>query len=247
MKYVEIVKKNLNLEKEELYFKSDNNYRYMLEHVNKKLGDDYLLLIKNEFKDIYLKNKDLLITLCNLNDKYGKTLKNNFNDFCNCSPTNLRYIYQTLLILEFMKKQEIKDIDIIEVGGGYGGLCFFLFKLSKLYNINIKSYNMFDLDEVCEFQKKYLKIHDIDINTNNIEKDIKNINKDSFLISNYAFSEIDKYYQDLYTIKLFNKYIKNGFLAWNAINVYKFIENKEIYEETERPLTGKKNKYLYIK
>lgn len=38
-----------------------------------------------------------------------------------------------------------------------------------------------------------------------------------------------------YTSKILNTYVSHGFIAWNAIDVYKFIENKKIHVEEEKP------------
>ena len=61
---------------------------------------------------------------------YGKTNKHPFEDFMACSPTNLRWIYYSLLILEDMKKYKLNNIDIIEIGSSYGGLCFFIHNIA---------------------------------------------------------------------------------------------------------------------
>ncbi len=123
-----------------------------------------------------------------MNDLYGKTNKFNYDNFCECSPTNLRYILHSLLTLNYMKNNSLNNINIVEIGGGYGGGCLFMYKLSSLFDININSYTIFDLQEPMILQKKYLKLHNININTINIFDDFK-LSSNLFLISNYAFSE----------------------------------------------------------
>jgi hypothetical protein len=61
-----------------------------------------------------------------------------------------------LLILDHIKKNLLNNIDLVEICGGYGGLCLFIFKLSILFNISINSYTIFDLSEPMILQKKYL-------------------------------------------------------------------------------------------
>ena len=70
--YTQCVKENINLEKENLFFKSDPRYNYVLEHVNLAQGLEYLSLIKREFKEFYGEHKDFLIQLCKKNDSIGK-------------------------------------------------------------------------------------------------------------------------------------------------------------------------------
>ena len=138
-------------------FKSNSNYTPILEHVSSEQGIKYLYEIQTRFNSFYNDNKDYLIELSHLNDYYGKTNKSTITNFTNCSPTNLRYILHSLLILTYMNECMLNNIDIVEIGGGYGGLCFFIEKLSKLFNININSYTIFDLPEPLLLQKKYLE------------------------------------------------------------------------------------------
>lgn len=130
-----------------------------------------------------------------------------------------------------MKKYKLNNVDIIEIGGGYGGLCFFVHSIAPLYEINITSYTIFDLLEPSLLQEKYL-------NALNIEKvkfcqidNFNNLKNNSFLISNYAFSEINIELQSEYTEKIINPYTIYGFLAWNAIPVYDFVDNSIIEKE----------------
>jgi hypothetical protein len=144
-----------------------------------------------------------------------------------------------------MNECNLNNIDVIEIGGGYGGLCFFLYKLSHLFNIHINSYSIFDLQEPLLLQKKYLE----NINVNGVHfttmDDLENIKKNSFLISNYAYSEISLDLQKKYTEKLLNPYVSHGFLTWNFIEPYHFIENKMIKTEKEYPSTGD-NFYIWF-
>lgn len=247
--YINVVRENLLLQKYELNFKSNENYTQILEHVSFKFGCEYLELIKNEFSDYFYKNKKHLLDLCMKNDMYGKTIKSNFDYFCVCSPSNLRYIYHSLLILSYIKSKSLNNINFVEIGGGYGGLCFFIHNLSKLFDISISSYTMFDLPDVCKLQKKYLDIFDIKVNTYHLDDNFE-LSKDSFLISNYALSEISKDLQLKYKKNLLDPFISCGFLVWNSDLYFKFIENNEknilIKTETERPLTGPLNFFVYI-
>jgi len=103
---------------------------------------------------------------------------------------------------------------------------------------------MFDLKQPLLLQEKYLK--QLNINgVNFVELDnIKNLKNDSFLISNYAFSEIDMELQKKYKDNVLNPFVSHGFLAWNFIDVYNFIDNKDIKKEVEYPLTNHNNYYV---
>jgi len=218
-------------------FKSDKEYVKVLEHVSQDLGAQYLIEIKNRYGPLYEKNKKLLIELCQKNDLYGKTIKSQFDEFTTCSPTNLRYIFQSFLILDDIKKSESRDI--IEIGGGYGGLCFFMFNLAKLFDITIRSYAIFDLLPASLLQEKYLKSLNIKNTAFFQLEDFSNLRVGSFLISNYAFSEIEKDLQHKYTQKIINPYTSYGFLAWNRGpdlgSVYGFVNDSIIEEEKAYP------------
>ena len=243
--YQECINTFIHLDKIEWNFKSNPKYNYMLEHVWEQLGKDCLSEIINRFYLFFTKNKNYLIELCNINDLYGEPNKAIFNDFTTCSPTNIRYILHSLLILTHMNECLLKDVDLIEIGGGYGGLCFFLNKLSIFFNINIKSYTIFDLHEPLLLQEKYLD----GLNISNVNfaqiNNFKNIKENSFFVSTYAFSEIEIELQKEYTQKILNPYVSHGFIAWNSIDLYDFIENKNISSEIDFPVSGPKN--LYVK
>lgn len=234
VEYVKTIVKNLNLNENEWYFKSDPSYKEVLEHVDKSIGDRYFNEIFQRYHKIFVENKELLIELCNENDKYGKTNKEYFSNFIFCSPTNLRYILHSFLILEYMQNKKLNDLNIIEIGGGYGGLCFFINKLSKLFNIVINSYTIFDLFEASQLQEKYLKKLNMD-NVNFYQLDnFKGLNKDSFLIGNYSFSEISLDIQKIYIEKILTPFISHGFLCWNAIPLYQFINKKLFIDKASR-------------
>ena len=239
--YVQCVKENINLEKENLFFKSDPRYNYVLEHVNLAQGLEYLSLIKEEFGDFYESNKDFLIELCKKNDEIGAPAKGYFINFCSCSPTNLRYIYQSLLTLKYAKEIGLENLKIVEIGGGYGGLCLFLKSLSSLFGVSIDSYVLYDIPEIEQLQSKYLQYHEIEITPK------EEICSGYFLVSNYAFSELPQDIRKVYEDEVINPFCDYGFLSWNACDLYDFIKDKEIKSEQERPLTSTRNLYVYFK
>lgn len=211
-------------------FKSHSDFIYMTEHTSKELGDYYLNEIIEEFSNIFLDKKNYFISCIKDNDKYGKTLKYNFSNLIMCSPSNLRYIYQSLKICNYIKTLDLNCIDFIEIGGGYGGLCYYLYKISKIFDITINSYSIFDLYNPGLLIKQYLKtlnIHNVNIftldNINNIS--LKN---NSFLISTYAFSELIPNIRNEYQKLLIEPYIAHGFIAWNNCEPYNFTKNKTI-------------------
>lgn len=243
-RYTETVKRNLGVHEDRWDFKSDATYTYILEHLSQKEGEDYLALIKKEFNDLYVQNKDRLIELAQLNDKYGSPTIFNITDFTMCSPTNLRYIYHCFLILEFANSRHQNEIDIVEIGGGYGGLCYYLYNLAYLFDVKIKSYTMFDIPAVCKLQKKYLNNLDIEIQADGV--DDFQLQRNSFLISNYAFSELPEDTRNKYSDLIINEFTSHGFLGWNSIDLYDFVDNSHITSHAERPTFGPKHQFVYF-
>ena len=99
------------LKTNDLNFKSDKSYNSILEHVSFEQGKEYISLIMeiiyDEFKEITFENiNDYLL----MNDKYGNPHKEVFlynNTQIICSPTSLRYILHSLIILKYLKDKNL--------------------------------------------------------------------------------------------------------------------------------------------
>jgi len=228
--YGEYCKSQSLLEPSQWDFKSHTDFTYMTEHTNKHLGDNYVKEIMTEFGKIFYENRKYLFSCIEENDKYGKTTKFDHNNLITCNPSNMRYIYQSLKICNYIKSLNLNNIDFIEIGGGYGGLCYYLHKISDLFDIKISSYSIFDLKNPGLLLNKYLKTLNInDVNIYTLD-DINNITlkTDCFLVSTYAFSELVDDVRNEYQKLLIEPYVLHGFIAWNAIEPYNFTKNGNI-------------------
>lgn len=127
------------------------------------------------------------------------------------SCTTLRYVMFALEILEHMRGKNLKEVDVVEIGGGYGGQACMMYLLSK--DIKIKSYTILDLPEVNNLQKHFIKEwnSELDVTCTTLESFTGSPN---FLISNYALGEFDKDTQNTYIEKLV-KNVEHGFICWN--------------------------------
>ena len=106
--------------KEEWTFKCNPNYNYVLEHVNKMQSEMIINEMKKRCTTFYKENKEFLIELCKKNDTYGHPIKSDINDFTVCSPSNLRYIFHSILILDYIKtniESFGNSINLIEIEG----------------------------------------------------------------------------------------------------------------------------------
>jgi len=222
-------------------FKSNQHYCGILEHMSHSQGLEYLHLIKTTTN----LSEESIIEYCKENDRIGGGVKYDFG-FVHTSPSNFRYIFHCHLILKHICNLNINDIDIVELGGGYGGLCLAINIFSSYYGIKIKRYNLIDLPVISTLQKKYLDNHNLKYKVNSFSAfnyGIEINEKNLFVISNYCFSEIANEYQQNYIKFLFPK-VEHGFMVWNHIPLYNFVFNYK--EETEYPLTGHLNKYVYF-
>ena len=227
-------------------FKNNSNYTYMLEHVQKDQGESYLQLILSNTNI----NEQEIIDFCSKNDALGNTTRQLYNinsSTISVSPTSLRYIYQAHLILTHIKTINKPNTDIVEVGGGYGGLCLAIHHFAPKYEVIINSYRICDLTFIICLQQLYLNSVEPSLQVEFVDaiQHGENINcNDLFLISNYCFSEISEENQKCYMQKLFPK-VSHGFIAWNHIPVYDF--GFRAIVEPEVPCTGGPlNKYVYF-
>jgi hypothetical protein len=223
-------------------FKCNENYKWVLEHVDKDTGASYIKYI-NKLSNISFNE---IQGYCLMNDIIGNPDKSDYY-FITTSPTNMRYILHSHIILTYLKSLNLPSIDIVEVGGGYGGLCLAINYFCEKYNIQINSYTIIDLPAVSTLQKKYISLVNPKLSINYLDSTTFGSTLETnnmFLISNYCFSEIADDLQKQYIQHLFPK-VSHGFMAWNIIPLYNFgFEYK--HEELKLTSTSKYNLDLYV-
>jgi len=202
----------------------------------KKIGDWLLNIYIKEYKHL-LKYLETGIN----NDKYLKPVKFDYEyllkDKVELSTYKLSYCcisytIKAINILKHIQSLKLDKVNIIEIGGGYGGQSFILHNLCINFNIKIESYTIIDLEYPSKIQNKYIELLNIP-NTQSFYN-IENIDtsKFNFFISNYALSEISTKIQNKYIDNLL-KNIKHGFLLWNFLN-----------KEEMNPYFKKKGKHI---
>lgn len=187
-------------------FKSSEYYNNILEHVDYELGKEYYGHIQKFGKEIF----DQYLNKFLENDLIGNPRKFNYENV-EMSPTTIRYIKNVIDLSSICADQEVSKI--VEVGGGYGGLCKTLSVLC-----DFSEYLNIDLPEALQIQKKYLenfseiypKIEFVPCN------ELENVFNIDLFISNYSLSELNIETQMSYYDKLI-KHSKIVYITYNLM------------------------------
>jgi hypothetical protein len=211
-------------------FRRDHTFYDMYEHASYEQGLAYLEEIKKV--PVVFEKIERFVA----NDLVGSPKLRMYEELgILTAPTTLRYVK---VLADLVKHfGSLDDMNIVEVGGGYGGQCRIIHEMFK-----VKSYTLVDLPEAVSLAQRYLKEFDIVINASGGPYDL--------FISNYAFTEIMRGYQDIYTKHFIRKssrgYITCNFYEWHdSDNMLNFSELVNIVPGTqvheEIPLTAKDN------
>ena len=121
-------------------FKSHPAYTHVLEHVSYEEGKQYLKEIDSDYFDKLQEIKQ--------NDAMGKPNTHEYPSVGEISPTTIRYIKNTS---DIINKFGTSFDSIVEIGGGYGGLC----KVMSSF-VKFDQYLLLDLEECNLLSRKYL-------------------------------------------------------------------------------------------
>ena len=219
-------------------FKSNREYREILEHVNRELGKKYLEVIRRYGNAPYKFHEYLSLNYCS-------PFRYTYKGLGRVSPSNLRYgkIALDLRVLF----GSLDDFAISEIGIGYGGQYHALTTISKL-----KSYTFYDLPQVIKLANLYLSRLCPDLKVHK-PGNFQVLNQAADLvISNYAFSELEKSLQEIYFQNVISN-SKRGYVIFNDISKGAFdtINVEEFAQRipgavivNEFPLTHKNNKLV---
>lgn len=205
-------------------FKSIQGYKNILEHVTPRQGAEYLQIAMEMAGDALLENLESFKE----NDIFGSPDTFSYPETGKISPTTIRYIKNVFEMATLLKDVPISRV--VEVGGGYGGLCK---TLSVVCDFD--EYILVDLPEAVKVQEKYIS------NFPELAKKCKFISCDDLeevkdvdlFISNYALSECDYETQVNYYGKLVSN-SKYAYIIYNLVNFNDFYYNKFTEMMSER-------------
>ena len=189
-------------------FKSRYEIQTIFEHVPGWLGEKYLenILYNNP---IILDRAEEFIRA---NDAYGSPRKSQYFKYNidGMSPTTARYMKVLSDLIGLYGS--LDNMNIVEIGGGYGG---FTLVVSKMFKF--KNYYNVDLETPGKLAQKYCTLTGVEnfhvVTPTQLEK-LEDIEID-LLISNYAFSECNYETQDVYIEKILSK-AKRGYITHNT-------------------------------
>ena len=228
--YRKVVVEAVNHPKKFNKFRKNKIYNVALEHTSVKLGNDYY----NSFKD----KSNIIRSFDEFkkNDLYGSPKLYSYENIGKISPSTLRYIK----VLSDLKDKfkNLDDLNILEIGIGYGGQC----RIIDSYN-KPATYTLVDIKPVLLLAERYLE-HYV-LHSKIIYKTLNEIGFDDhydLVISNYAFTELPRNFQDAYLDKIilrsergyitYNECIKAGFESYKSEQLLDLIPNSKKYEET---------------
>jgi hypothetical protein len=207
------------IDKEPLDFKQNPDYTYMLEHLDDICIRDARMKLKHVMNNNFVSKEDV-IEFIKLNDSLGRPRINHIFDDIYSSFGSLQYVYQSILAINHFKTLA-SSVDVVEIGGGYGGLSLAMKFFGPRLGLEIKTYTIIDLPSPLKLQKKYLEklgVSDVTFSdASGYGQDVKG----DFLIANYSWTEIDPEHRKEYQRILFPK-LKHGFILWNHKGLFDF-------------------------
>jgi len=219
-------------------FRSNPLYNLVLDGLSEQEGSEYLQVISDDSGSDILASMELFKP----NDAYGSPRMYEYPSIGLISPTTLRYI-KVLADIK-MHFRTADDLDICEIGVGYGGQC-------RVINAYYRptTYCLVDIPPALALAKRFL--HNYSLPSRVTYKTMKKLGRKDYdlVISNYAFTELRRTIQDVYMSKVILN-SKRGYITYNEITQEEFdsytsdelvamIPGSRIFKE--EPLTHPKN------
>lgn len=209
-KYQSVVSNALSDENTFQVFKSLKEYNDVVGMCRDWQADVWIKNISENHPEVF---EDLFIYA--ENDLYGNST--HYMDVKNrkLSAGTLRYLNTVIEIDNFFNLKN-NPINVVELGVGYGGLCFVM---NKYFQIN--SYSLLDLPNVQLFADKYLRKLNITTQTTVVPEQI------DLFVSEFCLSEFDD--TDIYDF--YNRYIAKAKRVYLVMNMNE-LERKDKFFKT---------------
>jgi hypothetical protein len=189
-----------------LNFRSDPDYKVVLEHVSYSLGQMYL----DEIVSKYNANPSSVFAGLSKLSEFGNPVVHNFAGAGAVSPTILRYVkvaYEMEALFGDLSRMKIG-----EIGVGFGGQAAVLNGL-----FGVSEYVAFDLPEVLRLFELFNRRTDSHIVAKLVDGRKPESEEVDILVSNYAFSELSMSIQDEYLNKVVLR-ARSGYMIWNNLS-----------------------------
>lgn len=238
-----------------LEFRRNPYIRSMVDNVTPQFGIDYYYAILKSYVDV-CKHVDWnaverLMSIGNPIDKQNYMFCDNRYVF---SPKALCYIKFTFDILAHVRDHtQLKEMNVVEIGGGYGCQAVLMYEMAKHFGITIKSYTIVDLPEVNILQRAFVKAcasasgpNELAVRCVSPEEYVVQSNtlaeNPDLVISNYALGEFNRYWQNYYVEHIVSK-VNHGYFCWNFSptnpTIHPYFESVDgLVKEEENPQTN---------
>jgi putative sugar O-methyltransferase len=217
-------------------FRRNPVYNQILEHVSENQGLDYLNIISLD-DSIVAKMSEF-----QLNDMLGSPRVYTFPGIGDISPTTLRYVK----VLADLKRlfRTLNGLNVVEIGVGYGGQC-------RIVNAFFQpsSYVLVDIKPALLLAQRFLDHYIMNSSLSYFTMNELKPTAYDLVISNYAFSELPRSFQDAYLTKVirnarmgyitYNEISPGHFHSYTASEIASMIPGSKILPEV--PLTSPKN------
>ncbi len=201
-------------------FKTVPEYTQILEHTSVEYGQNYIDIIKRDNPQLLSEEN---LKKFKTNDNYGGSTPHDYGDFT-IAPSTLRYIKVLSDIINTFG--DLNGFRIAEIGGGYGGQC----KIINDY-FDIKDYHIMDIPEANALTARYLNTLKVK-NFRNSSFDELEVEEYDLIISNYAYTELDRGLQDVYKTNIIDG-SDNGYITCNFIIHFAAGGNFDTYSKNE--------------
>jgi len=245
--YREVLREACGQQPSEWTFKTDPRYQVVLEHVTHNQGFQFIEQVRVEYETYWPDILAVLPEIVRENDRYGVpgTALYEVLGFW-CSPSNFRYLSQAMRLFTHAESLGLHEIHVLELGGGYGGLALYVYRLAHLFpSIHIDAYSMIDLPEAAIVQMKMAEVLNLPTESVNgldelaLAWVLDRSQASRFLYSAYAFSEFDADTRDWYAEHLV-RHCDHGMVVWNFVNGVVGIAEKVLggppYQFVDKPL-----------